>query len=212
MAKPQFYRPPPTWQIWAAFGGALVIMSISVVLAGIHPEEPPPADVSQIPEAVSAILETEPAPPEPTPPPEEPDIPPPPPPPEAVPEFREEQPTPPPQPHPKTNKPQQPIRRETSGAAGPSSISGAKVAAVFSPRPEYPYEARKRKQTGSGVCILTVDVASGNVTDAEMTQSTGSPILDSATTSAFRRWRFRANSVAPRVKVPITYTMTGAQF
>ena len=99
MAKPQFYRPPPTWQIWAAFGGALVIMSISVVLAGIHPEEPPPADVSQIPEAVSAILETEPAPPEPTPPPEEPDIPPPPPPPEAVPEFREEQPTPPPQPN-----------------------------------------------------------------------------------------------------------------
>ena len=97
MAKPQFYRPPPTWQIWAAFGGALVIMSISVVLAGIHPEEPPPADVSQIPEAVSAILETEPAPPEPTPPPEEPDVPPPPPPPEAVPEFREERPTPPPQ-------------------------------------------------------------------------------------------------------------------
>lgn len=211
MAKPQFYRPPPTWQMWAAFGGALVIMSISVVLAGIHPEEPPPVDVSQIPEAVSAILETEPAPPEPTPPPEEPDVPPPPPPPEAVPEFREERPTPPPQfkPHAKT---QQPIRRDSAGAAGPSSISGAKVAAVFSPRPEYPYEARKRKQTGSGVCVLTVDVASGSVTEAEMTQSTGSPILDSATTSAFKRWRFRANSVAPKVRVPITYTMTGAQF
>lgn len=212
MAKPQFYRPPPTWQLWAAFGGALVVMSISVVLAGIHPEEPPPADVSQIPEAVSAILETEPAPPEPTPPPEEPDIPPPPPPPEAVPEFREEQPTPPPQNRPKTKTPQTPIRRDSAGSPGPSSISGAKVAAVFSPRPEYPYEARKRKQTGSGVCVLTVDVASGSVTDAEMTQSTGSPILDSSTTSAFRRWRFRANSVAPKVKVPITYTMTGAQF
>jgi protein TonB len=211
MAKPQLYRPAPKWPVWASFGGACLITSLSVVLAGIRPEEPPPADLSQIPEAVMAVLETEPAPPEPEPPPEEPDIPPPPPPPEAVPEFREEQPTPPPQDRPKTKAPQQPIRRQT-GPSGPSSISGAKVAAVFSPRPEYPYEARKRKQTGSGVCVLTVDVPSGNVTSAEMTQSTGSPILDTATTNAFKRWRFRANSVAPKVKVPITYTLTGAQF
>ena len=96
MPKPQMYRPPPTWQIWAAFGGAIAIMSISVVLAGIHPEPPPVEDLSQIPEAVTAVLEQEPAPPEPTPPPEEPDFPPPPPPPEAQPEFHEEQPTPPP--------------------------------------------------------------------------------------------------------------------
>ena len=82
------YRPPPTWQVWAAFGGAVAIMSISVVIAGIHPEPPPVEDLSQIPEAVSAVLEQEPAPPEPTPPPEEPDIPPPPPPPEAQPEFQ----------------------------------------------------------------------------------------------------------------------------
>jgi protein TonB len=212
MPKPQMYRPPPTWQVWAAFGGAVAILSVSVVIAGIHPEEPPPADVSQIPEAVSAILETEPAPPEPTPPPEEPDIPPPPP-PDVQPEFHEEQPTPPPQLRPKTKTPpQQPIRRQTSGATGPASMSGAKVAAVFSPKPEYPYEARRQKKTGSGVCVLTIDVPSGSVTDAEMTQSTGTPILDSATTSAFKRWRFRPNSVAPKVRVPITYTMTGAQF
>lgn len=211
MPRPQMYRPPPTWQVWAAFGGALAIMSISVVIAGIHPEEPPAPDVSQIPEAVMAVLEQEPAPPEPTPPPEEPDIPPPPP-PEAQPEFKEEQPTPPPQQRPKTKPVAQPIRRQTSGATGPISMSSAKVAAVFSPKPEYPYEARRQKKTGSGVCVLTVDVASGSVTDAEMTQSTGTPILDSATTSAFRRWRFRANSVPPKVRVPITYTMTGAQF
>jgi periplasmic protein TonB len=209
MPKPQLYKPPPTWQVWAAFGGALAIMSISVVIAGIHPEEPPPADISQIPEAVSAVLEQEPAPPEPTPPPEEPDIPPPPPPPEAQPEFREEQPTPPPQ-RPKTKAPtQQPIRRQ-AGPSGPVSMSSAKAQALFSPRPEYPYEARRQKKTGSGVCVLTID-PSGSVSDADMAQSTGSSILDNSTVSAFRRWRFKAGAFS-KVRVPITYTLTGAQF
>src|SRR5436190_21162623 len=109
MAKPLMYQPPPRWQRWTAFGGALVITSISVVIAGIHPE-PPPAAESQIPEAVTAMLEAVP-PPEQAPP-EELDIPPPPPPPEAQPEFREEQPTPPPQPRPKASRPPvAPIKR-----------------------------------------------------------------------------------------------------
>ena len=208
--KPQMYRPPPRWQIWAAFGGAIAIMGTAVVIAGIHPPPPPPEDISQIPEAVSAVLEQEPAPPEPTPPPEEPDIPPPPPPPEAQPEFREEQPTPPPQPKPKSSQPPQPIRRQTSGAAGPVSMSSAKALALFSPRPEYPYEARRQKKTGSGVCVLTID-PSGNVSDADMAQSTGTPILDNATVSAFRRWRFPPGAFT-KVRVPITYTLTGASF
>jgi protein TonB len=209
MAHPQMYRPPPTWQVWTAFGGAVAILSISVVLAGIHPEPPPVEDVSQIPEAVSAVLEQEPAPPAPTPPPEEPDIPPPPMPTEPQP-FIEEQPTPPPN-RPKT-KPttQQPIRRQTSGAVGPVSMSSAKAQALFSPRPEYPYEARRQKKTGSGVCVLTID-PSGSVSDASMSQSTGADILDSSTLSAFKRWRFRPG-VFSKVRVPITYTMTGAQF
>lgn len=211
MPTPQYYRPPPRWQVWACFGGSLVILTAAVVIAGIHPEPPPVADLSQIPEAVSAVLELEPAPPEPTPPPEELDIPPPPPPPEAQPEFKEEQPTPPPQPRPKTTKPQAPIRRETSGASGPVSMSSAKARAVFSPRPEYPYEARRQKKTGSGVCVLTIDTASGSVTDASMAQSTGTPILDNATVSAFKRWRFQPNAFT-KVRVPITYTLTGASF
>jgi protein TonB len=201
------YRPPPKWQLWAALGGALVIQFAAVVIAGIHPEPPPAADLSQIPEAVAAVLEQEPEPPAPTPP-EEPELPPPPPPPEAQPEFHEEEPTPTPRPHPQASRPPAPIKR----LGGTGSMSTAKAQAVFSPKPEYPYEARRQKQTGSGVCVLTVDVASGNVTDTDMKQSTGSPILDSSTTSAFKRWRFRPNSVPPQVRVPITFTMTGASF
>ena len=92
------------------------------------------------------------------------------------------------------------------------SISGAKAVAIFAPKPDYPYEARSRHVTGSGVAVLSVDTASGSVTDATMAQSIGSPILDNATTSTFRRWRFQPGKVAPKVKVPITYTMTGASY
>jgi TonB family protein len=206
MAKPQMYRPPPRWQLWAAFGGALAIQFAAVVIAGIHPEPPPAPDLSQIPEAVSAVLEQEPA-PEATPPPEE-EIPPPPPPPEAQPEFREEQTTPTPPPRPKASRPPQPIKR----LGGTASMSSARAQAKFSPKPEYPYEARRQKATGSGVCVLSIDVASGNVTDADMAQSTGSPILDNATTSAFKRWRFQPGTSYSKVRVPITFTLTGASF
>ena len=92
------------------------------------------------------------------------------------------------------------------------SISGAKAVAISAPKPEYPYEARSRHITGSGVCVLTIDAASGSVTDASMAQSIGNPILDNATVTTFRRWRFRPGAAAPKVKVPITFTMTGASF
>jgi TonB family protein len=91
------------------------------------------------------------------------------------------------------------------------SISGAKALAIFAPKPEYPYEARSRHITGSGVAVVDVDPASGNVTDATMAQSIGNPILDNSTVSAFRRWRFKPGTVS-RVKIPITYTMTGASY
>ena len=64
-------------------------------------------------------------------------------------------------------------------------MSGAKVLAINAPRPEYPYEARRQHATGSGVAVLHVDLASGNVTSVALEQSTGHAILDAATVSAF---------------------------
>jgi protein TonB len=90
------------------------------------------------------------------------------------------------------------------------SISSAKALATYAPRPQYPYEARSRHITGSGVCVVDVD-PSGSVSSASMAQSIGNPILDNAATSAFRQWRFKAGSVS-KVKIPITFTMTGAQY
>ena len=77
--------------------------------------------------------------------------------------------------------------------------------------PEEKPEFVEEKITGSGVCVMTVDSGSGSVTSAEMAQSTGSPILDNAATSAFRRWRFKPGTVS-RVRTPITFTMSGAQY
>ena len=88
--------------------------------------------------------------------------------------------------------------------ASTMSLSGAKAVAVRTPMPQYPYEAKRAHITGSGVCIMTVDAASGNVTGAVMEQSTGNGILDKVTTEAFRKWRFKPGMVS-QVRVPISY-------
>ena len=84
------------------------------------------------------------------------------------------------------------------------SLSAAQALAVSAPLPEYPYEAKHANITGSGVCAMIVDTASGKVTNAMMAQSTGNAILDKVTTETFRRWRFKPGSVS-QVRVPITY-------
>lgn len=220
LPKPQLYKPAPAWPFWAALGGAVLIHSAAVVIAGIHPKEVIP-DLAAIPDAVQMeIIQQAPPDPEPTPPPEEEVEPPPPPPPmPETPEFREEQPTPPPKPRPPSPpKPVQPIARpKPVGVPGPAPVSGttsmssARANAISLPHPEYPYEARRAHVTGSGVCLMTVDPSTGNVTDATMAVSTGNPILDNATVTAFRRARFKPGTVS-KVKTPITFTMNGAQF
>ncbi|PYJ74842.1 MAG: hypothetical protein DME77_10730 [Verrucomicrobia bacterium] len=197
--KPLLYRPAPQWQLWAAVGGAVAIHLTAVALAQRH-EAPPVELPPNAPTVVEATL----APPEATPPPEDIPLPEPPPPPEIKPEFVEER-TPPPRPPPSAQQKFTPIKAQAM------TMSRAKALAVNAPRPQYPYEARSRKITGSGVCVVTVDPGSGSVTGASMTQSIGSPILDNAALSAFRQWRFRPGTVS-QVKIPITFTMTGASY
>ena len=173
MKGPLLYRPPPRWQVAAALGGAIAVHLAAVAIASIRPVEKV-VDLSDIPEAtVEMSLETQQEPPQPTPPPEE--EPPPPPPPEAIPEqqpeFVEEKPTPPPKRTP-SNAPVVPLAKpKPVGPVGPMSMSSAKAVAVSAPRPEYPYEARRSKITGSGVCVMTVDTASGAVTSGDGTST-----------------------------------------
>jgi protein TonB len=204
MPKPLLYRPPPPWQWWAAFGGAVVIHLTAVALAQRHeaPVEVPPDIPTAVVEATLQATE------EPTPPPEDIPLPEPPPPPEIQPEFVEETTPPPKKP---TAQKFAPIKApQAAGRPGAMSISSAKALATYAPRPQYPYEARSRHVTGSGVCVVEV-APSGSVSSASMAQSIGNPILDNAAVSAFRQWRFKPGSVS-KVKIPITFTMTGASY
>ncbi len=114
---------------------------------------------------------------------------------------------------PHTEKRTRAKKRATPGAQpGPPefpivstmSLSAAKAVAVSTPIPDYPYQARRAHITRSGVCVMTVDTASGNVTSAVMEQSTGNGILDKVTTDSFQRWRFKPGTVS-QIRVPISY-------
>ena len=76
--------------------------------------------------------------------------------------------------------------------------------AISAPLPEYTYEAKRRNLSGSGICVVSIDTATGTVTNATMFQSTGSPLLDKLTTQTFKSWRFKPGAVS-EVRVPISY-------
>src|SRR5207249_5221210 len=197
--RPLIYRPPPRWYFWTALGAALAIHATAVALS--QRREAPPVELPpQPPQVIEATL----APPESTPPPEDIPLPEPPPPPDIKPEFVEER-TPPPRPPPQSAPKFVPVK------AAEMSMSRAKALAINSPRPPYPYEARSKRITGSGVIVAHVDAASGDVTDASVAKSTGSSILDDAAVSTFRRWKFRPGTVS-KVSIPITFTLTGASY
>jgi len=86
----------------------------------------------------------------------------------------------------------------------PMSLSVAQSMAITAPLPGYTYEAKRRNLTGNGICVVTVDTATGTVTNATMFQSTGSPLLDKLTIQTFKSWRFKPGTVS-EVRVPISY-------
>jgi len=84
------------------------------------------------------------------------------------------------------------------------SLSVAQSMAIAAPLPGYTYEAKRRNLTGNGICVVTVDIATGTVTNATMFQSTGSALLDKLTIQTFKSWRFKPGTVS-QVRVPISY-------
>ena len=75
---------------------------------------------------------------------------------------------------------------------------------------QYPYEAKRARLTGSGIARVSVS-PDGSVTSVSMSKSTGHPVLDNAAVVGLRGARFKPGTV-PQVNIPITFTMTGAQF
>ena len=93
-------------------------------------------------------------------------------------------------------------------ASAASDDHEVRDATLYAPKPEYPYNARASRVTGSGIAVITVDKSTGKVIDATMAVSTESKELDAAALDAFRRWKFKPNTVEG-AKIPITFTMAG---
>jgi len=193
------YRPTTSWRVGVAFGAAALIHFGAIALANVHPS------ANDFPEITLEPPETVMDPPA-----QDPD-PLPTPPPQVDESFPEDRSTPPPL-RRQINKLITPIRKPSNhGSPASLSLSSAKVLAVSAPPPEYPYEARRQRITGEGVVTIAVDPASGRVSDASMSKSTGSPFLDNAAITGFRRWRFKPGTLSS-VTCPITFTLTGATY
>lgn len=206
MAAALLYRPTKSWRMGVAFGAAALIHFAAIALANVHRVEKTGAapftdDFPDITlEPPSTVADSTPENPDPLPTP-----------PLTHESFPEERSTPPPI-RWQSNKLSTPILKpRDNGTPGSLSLSSAKVLAVCAPRPEYPYEARRQRITGDGVVAMTIDLASGKVSEVSMLRSTGSAFLDNAAMTGFRRWRFKPGTVSP-VTCPITFTLAGASY
>jgi TonB family protein len=193
------YRRASKWPIATALAAA-VLIHLSAVAIAFHQEPPaiPPAGTDST--TIGVYFADDP----PTPP--DPDISVPPPVTVPAADFIEPQET---RGVIKTQRTLAPIR--PFGQTRLAAVENAKAFVLSAPRPDYPFEARSRHVTGSGVAVITVDTKSGLAVDAMMVQSIGNPILDNSTVSAFRRWRFKPGAPA-QVRIPITFVLTGAQY
>ena len=203
---PVVYQPRQTGRVAIAFGAALLIHFAAIALANVHRTKKAgtPAITDNFPditfEEAPSIIDPTPENPDPLPTP-----------PSTTESFPEERSTPPPV-HRPIRKPITPIvKPRNPGFPNSATWSSAKVLAVNAPRPEYPYEARRQKITGAEIVAMTVDPTTGNVISVSVARSTGSPVLDNAALSGFRRWRFRPGTVSS-VSCPITFTLVGASY
>lgn len=74
-------------------------------------------------------------------------------------------------------------------------------------QPEYPYQARKYRQEGSGLFRLQLDLATGRVTKATVLKSTGVVMLDNSALWALRRWRMKPGRWQ-EIDVPISFSLS----
>jgi protein TonB len=99
----------------------------------------------------------------------------------------------------------QSISPKASFAAAATCSSYAPGVNVL-PHPPYPTEAREHGQTGTVLMNVQFDVK-GDIADAEVTQSSGVPLLDSETRSFIRAHWHSPSYAGQAVTVPVQYKL-----
>ncbi len=94
--------------------------------------------------------------------------------------------------------------------APPELPEKTKAVVISATPPDYPYQARRERMTGSGIVVLDINKATGLVTRAYMAKSTGHGILDDETIRTFKQWRFKPGTIS-NLKTPITFTLQGGR-
>jgi TonB family protein len=84
-----------------------------------------------------------------------------------------------------------------------------KCLAIYAPRPEYPSLPNGQRPEGKGLFICRVDAKTGRVTSVSIAKSTGFAILDQAAVDCYKRWRFKPDTCAREVKIPLDFTTHG---
>jgi TonB family protein len=97
-------------------------------------------------------------------------------------------------------------RRHTWPAGAPKNTTWV-VDIIKMVPPEYPNEARRAQQEGSGRFRLQLDLGTGKVTKATVLKSTGVVMLDNKALWALRRWQFKPGRWR-ELEVPITFSMS----
>jgi TonB family protein len=77
------------------------------------------------------------------------------------------------------------------GASPGVTLHRDEATVAYAPYPEYPLEAQRRHERGSGVFLLRVIIHSGRVTQVVIGRSCGYKSLDDAAVKAFSKWRFK---------------------
>jgi TonB family protein len=87
-----------------------------------------------------------------------------------------------------------------------SQLVGGQIPKAY--RPDYPREARARRETGGGVFILHIDSNTGAVASITVQKSTGYRLLDAAALTSCIHWRFKPHTIT-EVRLPMTFSLQG---
>lgn len=99
-------------------------------------------------------------------------------------------------------------RRAAPAFSGPRRFNATVGAGEgrFTPEPDYPIDARRRREQGSGEYVVTID-ATGGISDIKLLSSSGSSTLDNAFRLHIKKlWRFKPEDAGEMI-IPFEFRL-----